>query len=187
MNKITIALIVLTIVFGSTGFGQASLIDDQVSMYHGSPLFSTPESTNGIVTVTVEAGAKDDVTALHFDVYTVDIEESSVIVDFLKLNQFGNPGVFDYSGLVINDLDFEPGYILLGVDVDTNMKGWDDSRLIFGDDYVGFNWQGLMVDGGTNLTALLDFGPNPIPIPPTLLLFATGIACYSLFRRKLTK
>jgi hypothetical protein len=186
MKKITIDGIALTFVLILIGVAQASLIDDQVNVYHGSPLFSTPDAASGGDTVTVETGVNDIIT-LHFGVYQVDIEESSVIVDFLKPNQFGNPGVFDYSGLVLNDLDFEPGYILLSVDVDTNMNGWDESRLMFGDDYVGFNWQGLTVDGGVNFTALLDFGPSPIPIPPTLLLFATGIVGYTLFRRKMTK
>ncbi len=124
---------------------------------------------------------------MHFGVYDVDVEEASVIVDFLKPNQFGNPGVFDYAGLVVSDLDFEPGYILLGVDVDTNMAGWDESRLMFSDDFAGFNWQGLSVDGDTNFTAFFDFGPNPIPIPPTLLLFVSGIAGFTLIRRKITK
>ena len=186
MKNITIKIIAITFVFYLSGFAQASLIDDLVDVSHQSPLFSIVDEASGGATVTVAEGA-DDLIALHFDVYQVDIEESSVIVDFLKTNQFGNPGVFDYAGLVLNDLDFEPGYILLGVDVDTNMKGWDESRLLFGDDFVGFNWQGLTVDSDTNLTAFLEFGPSPIPIPPTLLLFATGIAGFTYFRRKITK
>jgi len=187
MKNFTIKIIAITFVFCLGGFAQASLIDDLVDVSHQSPLFSIIDEASGGDTVTVEAGAKDDVITLHFDVYQVDIEENSVIVDFLKPNQFGNPGVFDYAGLVVSDLDFEPGYILIGVDVDTNMQGWDESRLMFGDDFVGFNWQGLTVDGDTNLTAFLEFGPSPIPIPPTLLLFATGIAGFTYFRRKITK
>jgi hypothetical protein len=58
---------------------------------------------------------------------------------------------------------------------------------MFGDDYAGFNWQGLSVDGSTNFTAFFDFGPNPIPIPATLLLFVSGIAGFTLIRRKITK
>jgi hypothetical protein len=186
MKKITINIIAITFVFCLSGFAQASLIDDQVDVYHRSPLLSILDEASGGDTVTVETGANDAIT-LHYGVYLVDIEESSVIVDFLRTNQFGNPGVFDYAGLVLSDLDFEPGYMLLGVDVDTNMAGWDESRLMFGEDFVGFNWQGLAVDDGTNFTALLDFGPSPIPLPPTLLLFATGIAGFTFFRRKITK
>ena len=187
MKKITVKIIAIIFVFCLSGFAQASLIDDQVDVYHRFPFFSIPDEASGGDTVTVEAGTKDDIITLHYGVYQVDIEESSVIVDFLKKNQFGDPGLFDFAGLVLTDLDFGPGYILLGVDVDTNMKGWDESRLTFGDDFVGFNWQGLSVDGDTNFTTLLDFGPIPMPIPPTLLLFATGIAGFVFFRRKITK
>ena len=192
MKKITRKLIAIVFVFCLSGFAQASLIDDQVIVQHRAPLFTIVDAASGGDTVTVadgtlEESTADDIIALHYDVYKVDIEQSSVIVDFLKPNQFGNPGVFDYSGLVLSDLDFASGYILLGVDVDTNMKGWDDSRLMFGDDYVGFNWQGLTVDNDTSLTAFLEFGPSPIPIPPTLLLFATGIVGFTFFRRKNTK
>jgi hypothetical protein len=186
MKKITLQIITIAFVFCLTGFAQASLIDDLVDIEHHFPFFGTVDAASGggqeiLVTSGIE------VQGMHFGVYDVDVEEASVIVDFLKPNQFGNPGVFDYSGLVVSDLDFEPGYILLGVDVDTDMAGWDESRLIFGDDFAGFNWQGLSVDGDTNFTAFFDFGPNPIPIPPTLLLFVSGIAGFTLIRRKITK
>jgi hypothetical protein len=186
MKKITLQIITIAFVFCLTGFAQASLIDDLVDIEHHSPVFGTVDATSGggqdiLVTSDIE------VQGMHFGVYDVDVEEASVIVDFLKPNQFGNPGVFDYAGLVVSDLDFEPGYILLGVDVDTNMAGWDESRLMFGDDFTGFNWQGLSVDGDTNFTAFFDFGPNPIPIPPTLLLFVSGIVGFTLIRRKITK
>ena len=186
MQKITIHVIITAFVLCLSGFAQASLIDDQVDVYHRSPFLTIVDESSGGDTVTVKAGSEDAV-ALHFDVYWVDIEESGVSVDFLRTNQFGNPGVFDFTGLVISDLDFEPGYLLLGADVDTNMKGWDDSRLMLGEDFVGFNWQGLTVDSDTNFTAFFEFGPSPIPIPPSLLLFVTGIAGFTFFRRKITK
>ncbi len=186
MKKITLQIITIAFVFCLTGFAQASLIDDLVDIEHHSPVFGTVDAASGggqdiLVTSDIE------VLGMHFGVYDVDVEEASVIVDFLKPNQFGNPGVFDYAGLVVSDLDFEPGYILLGVDIDTDMAGWDASRLMFGDDFAGFNWQGLSVDGSTNFTAFFDFGPNPIPIPSTLLLFVSGIAGFTLIRRKITK
>jgi hypothetical protein len=84
---------------------------------------------------------------MHFGTYDVNVEDDRVIVDFLKLNQFA---VRDYNGLVLRNLVFESGDILLGVDVVTN--GWDEwdedeeSRLTFGGDFVAFNWQGLTVD-----------------------------------------
>jgi hypothetical protein len=186
MKKFTFQIITIAFVFCLTGFAQASLIDDLVDIEHHFPLFGTVDvSSGGGQDILVTSGT--EVQGMHFGVYDVNVEADSVIVDFLKENQFGDPGVFDYNGLVLSDLDFEPDYILLGVDVDTNMAGWDESRLMFGDDFAGFNWQGLSVDGSTNFTAFFDFGPNPIPIPATLLLFVSGIAGFALIRRKITK
>jgi hypothetical protein len=191
MKKITFQIITIAFIFCLTGFAQASLIDDLVDIEHHFPLFGTVDAgSGGGQDIPVTASGPEvppEVEGMHFGVYDVDVEADSVIVDFLNPNRFGDPGVFDYNGLVLSDLDFEPGYILLGVDVDTNMDGWDASRLMFGDDFAGFNWQGLSVDGSTNFTAFFDFGPNPIPIPPTLLLFVSGIAGFALIRRKISK
>jgi hypothetical protein len=183
MKKITFQIITIAFVFCLTGFAQASLIDDLVDIEHHFPLLgNVDELSGGGQDILVTSGT--EVEGMHYGVYDVNVGADSVIVDFLKLNQFA---VSDYNALVLSDLDFEPGYILLGVDVDTNMVGWDESRLMFGDDFAGFNWQGLTVDGTTNFTAFFDFGPNPIPIPATLLLFASGIAGFTLIRRKITK
>ncbi len=182
MKKTTFQIITIAFVFCLTGFAQASLIDDLVDIEHHFPRFGTVDAASGGQDILVTSGI--EVEGMHFGVYDVDVDEDSVVVDFLKLNQFA---VRDYNGLVLSDLDFEDGYILLGADVDTNMAGWDASRLMFGDDFAGFNRQGLSVDGNTNFTAFFDFGPNPIPIPPTLLLFVSGIAGFTLIRRKITK
>jgi hypothetical protein len=194
MKKITLQIIAIAFVFCLTGLAQASLINDQsgVDIEHHFPTFGTIDlGSGGGQGIQVTASGPDvppEVEGMHFGVYDVDVEANSVTIDFLRDNRFGDLDVFDWSGLVISDLDFQPGYILLGVDVDTNMVGWDDeTRLMFGDDYAGFNWQGLAVNANTNFTAIFDFGPNPIPIPATLLLFVSGIAGFTLIRRKITK
>jgi hypothetical protein len=179
MKIITLPIIVIVFVFCLTGFVQASLIDDLVLVEHRFPDFNTPIEGES---VTVQDGTTE-IFGMQFS-YDVNIEESSVIVDFTTTNQFT---VRSYNGLVLSGLDFQEGYILLGVDVNTNMVGWDASRLVFDDHLAGFNWQGLTVDGTTDFTALFDFGPNPIPIPPTLILFVSGIAGFTLIRRKIKK
>jgi hypothetical protein len=187
MKKITFQIITIAFVFCLTGFAQASLINDLVLVEHHFPDFGTPDELSGGGEVTVQDGTTE-IFGMHFNVYDVDIEGSDLTVNFTTTNQFGIPGVFNFSGLVLSDLDFQPGYILLGVDVDTNMAGWDDeTRLMFGDDFAGFNWQGLSVNSNTYFTAIFDFGPNPIPIPATLLLFVSGIAGFTLIRKKITK
>jgi hypothetical protein len=185
MKKITFPIIAIAFLLCSTGLGQASLIGDLVDIEHHFPQFGTIDvGSGGGQDILVTSGI--EVQGMHFGVYDVDVRDSSVDVDFVTLTQ-NTFGTSNYNGLVLSGLDFEDGYILLGVDVDTNMSGWTDSRLTFGDDFAGFNWQGLTVDGTTNFTALFDFGPNPIPIPPTLLLFVSGLAGFTLIRRKITK
>jgi hypothetical protein len=189
MKKITFQIITIAFVFCLTGFAQASLIDDLsgVDIEHHFPLLGTVDEDSG-GGQGIKVTSDTEVLGMHYGVYDVNVEADSVIVDFLKDNRFGDLDVFDWSGLVLSDLDFQPGYILLGVDVDTNMVGWDDeTRLMFGDDFAGFNWQGLSVNANTNFTAFFDFGPNPIPIPATLLLFVSGIVGFTLIRRKITK
>jgi hypothetical protein len=182
MKKTILYIITPMLVVGLTGLAQASLIDDHVLVEHHFPFFGNVDTDSGGGEVTVWDDATE-IFGMHFGVYDVDIEENGVTVDFLKTNRFGS---FDFNGLVLSDLDdSEEGYILLGVDVETNMEGWDDYRLIFGDDFVGFNWEGLTVDSDTTFDVFFEFGPNPIPIPATLFLFVTGIAGFSLLRRKI--
>jgi hypothetical protein len=182
MKKTILYIITPMLLVGLSGWAQASLIDDQVLVEHHFPFFDSVDEASGGGEVTVQDGTTE-IFGMHFGVYDVDIEESSLDVNFTKTNQFSSA---DFNALVLSDLDdSEPGYILLGVDVDTDMTGWDDSRLIFGDDFAGFNWQGLTVDDNTDFTAFFEFGPNPIPIPATLLLFVTGIVGFTLLRRKI--
>ena len=181
MKKLKFQILIIIFVSCLSSFAQASLINSQVDIEHNFPRFGTVNTASGggqdiLVTTGIE------VEDMHFNVYDVDVREDSVFVDFLKADTFATS---IYNGLVLSGLDFEDGYILLGVDIDTNLTGWDDSRLTFGDDWAGFNWQGLGVDDSKNFTALFDFGPNPIPIPTTLLLFATGMAGFFFIRKKI--
>jgi hypothetical protein len=112
MKKITFQIITIAFVFCLTGFAQASLIDDLVDIEHHFPLFGTVDAASGGgQDITVTSGT--EVLGMHFGVYDVNVEAESVIVDFLKTNRFGDPGVFDYSGLVLSDLDFQPEYMMI--------------------------------------------------------------------------
>ena len=90
--------------------------------------------------------------------------------------------ILNFNGLVVSDLDDDGGngWILLNAAVQTDVAGWDDSRIIIGNDYVGFNWSGLAFNTTTDFEATLEFGPNPIPIPTSLMLFITGLAGFAV-------
>ena len=181
MKKFIFQIITIAFVFCLIGFAQASLIGDWVLVEPQFPMFTPPVDRSDDVNVLVAAGTTDVIRIEG--TYDVNMEESSVDVDFLTMNTYETRS---FNGLVLGDLDFETEYILLGVEVTTNLAGWNDSRLELGVDYVGFNWQDLTVFSDTDFTAIFEFGPNPIPIPSTLLLFVTGLTGFFLIKRKIT-
>jgi hypothetical protein len=182
MKQLLTIILTVTMTLVFTGLASASLIGQDVIVKYQDPFFE--ES----FTVTVEQGNGDTVDLLKFmsetGVFTVDLEADSALVDFNKANNFGSA---TFAGLILEDLiDSNPEHILLGVTVDTSLTWWDDSRLKFGNDFAQFNWQGEMVESTDYFDAVFQFGPNPIPIPTSLLLFVTGIVGFALLRRKIT-
>jgi hypothetical protein len=179
MKKLTYYILTFAFSLYLTGSAYSSLIEDEVFVTYKDPFFSQTE------TVTVKEGSEDAIDLL-FGVMTVDMEADGVIIDFNRPNTFGSAS---FAGLIIDDLDYDNNdqdYILLGVEVDTNMRGWADNRILFDDDTVSFNWYGLFVDENTYFTVIFEFGPNPIPIPNSVLLFVTGIAGFALIRRRIS-
>src|SRR5688572_28122241 len=101
---------------------RATLIGDDVTVQHHYSNWITPLQTLG--TVTVESGTGDLVGLLPG--YTVDIGGTSAAVDF---NMTGVWTGSAYNGLLFSSLDFYGGTGgLLGLEIDTNMRGWTDSR-----------------------------------------------------------
>jgi hypothetical protein len=184
MKKILTIIFAITLSLGFTGAAQASLVGDDVLVEHRFPNMETIFGPGG-GWKTVDADSPEAILA--FGVYEVDIGESGVHIDFLRNDNFI---VARFHGLYLADLnDSNPENILLGVTVDTSLTWWDDSRLLFGDDFVTFNWAGIdepnQIASTDYFDAVFQFGPNPIPIPTSLLLFVTGIVGFMLIRRKL--
>ena len=162
------------------GLSNASLIGDSVTIGHHGPTIDQVALSD---TVTVEAGTGDIVTLGSF---SVDMEADGFSVQFSTTDNFG---VFTFNGLVISDLNDDGGsdYILLDVSVTTDVADWDESRIIMGDDFAAFNWSGLSFDTTTNFEAMLEFGPNPIPLPASMILFLTGLVGFAAIRKKQRK
>jgi len=185
----------------------ATLIGDPVTLGHYSPEMAASYST------TVAAGDSDE-TAFYFSYpygYQVNVEADSIFVDYSYVIQPGDSGTWrdtatscawsedftldctevplSFNGLRVSDLDDSSGNPLINVIVDTNMAGWDNSRLSWGSRDVWFDWKGLSFDSGTYLNAQLEFGGDnaaaPVPEPSTLLLLGAGLAGFAAFRRKL--
>lgn len=182
MKKLVCVLGAVILLWAFTGVVDASLIGDTVYVEQIYPYLNLEADAYKSAAVEVAAGDGDVVTLGR---YSVDIEEDFLTVDF---NRNDNFGVFDFNGIVISDMnDSRDGYYLLDVEVITDVAGWDDSRVIFGDDFAAFNWSGLSFSSTSEFTAMLEFGPNPIPIPTTMVLFITGLLGIAVVRRKKNK
>ena len=188
------------------GSVNATLVGDSVTVGHYFPT-TPPSGAMQAASFLVQAGNADMYTFYNsypFG-YRVNVEANSILVDFAYLDEAA--GTFpdscpnfttffcsigtevSFNGLGVSDLHDSSGNPLQGVLVDTNMSGWDLSRLSFGNDSVQFDWKGLSFDTSTYLTATLSFGAlaAPIPEPETyaMLLAGLGLLGFAARRRKL--
>jgi hypothetical protein len=213
------------------GIANATLVGDTVTVGHYAPNTSTPSGT-GSSTFQVQTGNADRYTFYNSYPYgyQVNVEASSILLDFNYLreatthwedrrtetsftclggfpcNSWGyteTTVLFDFNGLIVSDLDDSSGNPLKGVTVETNMVGWDLSRLSFGADYVQFDWKGLttnsdlyewngvdqvfdLTKSATYFNATLDFGGTaaPVPEPETYAMMLAGLGLLGVVARR---
>lgn len=178
IKKFIMLLCLIISIIGLIGTGNTTLIGDNIVMTWYHPDLST--SIVGSSIVTVQAGLGDQWVS---SMIGYDVEESSIHAHYdyhdiaVSTSWYSAP----FNGLKVSDLDYSPETNLLGVTIDTNIEGWDSSRVQFGDDWVTFNWQGLTVYALQSSQPLsyfnadLNFGTSPIPEPATCLLLLCGL------------
>lgn len=179
---------VFLVFFCSVGVANSSLIGDGVLVQHLYPDLNTTTYITSVQTVAV--GDSDLVVVYRSDntgLYNVNLEADSVYVNFLFSGAWV-PSTFN--GLRLLSLEDDSGNPLQGVSVTTNMTGymaqWDASRITFGDDWnnwVAFNWNGLLVSDTTFFNATFDYDVDPIPIPGAVWLLGSGLAGLFALRR----
>lgn len=118
---------------------------------------------------------------------TIDADASSFSLEFYNVAQSFGSG-FDFNGYVISDFDYAPGYVLSGVSVQNNLINWDGGtainfaddtpltfteRISFTDDTVFLDFDGLSFRVTGDLNFELSF--SPVPLPPAIWLFITGV------------
>ncbi|MFH1148430.1 MAG: VPLPA-CTERM sorting domain-containing protein [Pseudomonadota bacterium] len=167
MKKIVVSLYFVFFGLHSAGVAYGSLIGDGVTLKHLCP--AIPFVFKSTV-VAVQEGAGD---RTNFEGhYWVDMEAGGILVDFVGNTAWIN---HPFNGLEVGDLDYGPGRIVSSVEIDTNMSGWDSSRLSFGDDYVRFNWSNLSFNNDSYFNADLSFRESPVPLPAAFYLLGTGL------------
>ena len=188
MKPSNIIAVAVLLAFGvATGAG-ASLIGDEVTIQYLENNVVLDEQTF------IVEGGNNDIQSTGFNTIKLNIEADKVLIDFTGFNSFdtGFSTFFGIKILGLNDVD-NPDWVLLGANVTENTMPsatqWfaeEESRLLIdpvnGD--VGFVWHQMSYRPGQSFTAMLEFGPNPIPIPATMALFVTGLIGFIIIRRK---
>jgi hypothetical protein len=155
---------------------QATLIGDTVSVeYHFPDLGTIFESHLTVV----QSGAADTVTFTTVGtVGNVNVEDSSVEIAWAPV-QFSSAA---FNGVVITDMDFIPPTEIVGLNIVTDLPGWNDSRASFTADSIALNFENLLAFDGFSMSANLLL--KTTPEPASMGLFALGIAGVALRARR---
>jgi len=154
------------------------------------------------VTIRTQVG-----TTPNINIYSVMVEDGPVELDIDSLGKHNIESSFiyaDWNNPTFSGIGFDstrtdieylgldwtdaPG-ILTGFTLTTNIFNLDDSRISFGDDFIKVDLKGLSATGGQSSSPFsfyqLDLLVSQVPLPPTVLLFLTGlVGLVGVARRK---
>jgi len=155
-----------------SGSANALLIGDTVHIAHNFDTLGTEIYTP--MDVLVEDGPGDVANVSPW--YSVDVDDSSVWVDYLGTTSWTDN--VNFNGLVISQIDS----MLSNFVIDTNFVGWDDSRFTYADNSLRFDWQGLAFN--TDTFFHIDFNDGEVPEPSIIALFGLGLIGLGFARRR---
>jgi MYXO-CTERM domain-containing protein len=154
---------------------RANLLGDVISIDHYYPNLSSSGLYEAHTTL-VTAGTGDSTNMIG--AYVVNPEAGSINVHFT----FGASSwsVQPFNGLVIGGIDDA----LLSVTADTNLAGWDVSRLSYDAHTIYSNWSGLAFDNSSYFRLhLVQAAPVP-ETPSTLTLIGLSVAALLVLHRR---
>ena len=175
--KIKNTLLALTML-GCAATANASLMGDTVHIAQNYPVIGSEfYPTDAVVGGGVEFSWPS--------VLTLDVGASSIDIIFNSVGFIDIPsGGNNHNGPIVSDLDFSLGGILSGFsNFSTNVAGFTAANIIFGDDFIGFNFDGLSMSGDQFIHVDLNFSSD-VPEPSALALLGLGLAGLSMARRK---
>jgi hypothetical protein len=168
---------------GCSGVAHALLFLGQTVNYqYFFPDLSTPyaNADNGDDLV----GPQTEVTNITDDLGTMDVSDTNLFVDFT----FPGTTFFfsaDFNGFRLSDANGTiDAFTSVTINPQTNMAGFDSSRISFNADQIFVNWQGLSFDTDTVVSLDVNGAPAQVPEPATLALAALALFGVGLARRK---
>ncbi|HHP7233948.1 MAG TPA: hypothetical protein ACFCUC_04890 [Desulfobacterales bacterium] len=188
MKPIAIAgalfLLSLTAVSGAFAY---FIGDDVIFEYYTSGIL---RDTSGPDPIFIQEGPDEtDTVVLASKTALLDMDSDRFILNMVRNNGIFGSALFSGFKVVGLENTENPDWILLGVDIETDLAGWTDDRFETTADENGlnlwFNLEGMSLPSGSSLTAVFEFGPNPIPIPATAALFVTGLIGFAIVRKRI--
>jgi hypothetical protein len=183
MRPLKIVVICLLLGLGVVPGSSAYFIEDDVTLEYWQ--FGAPRESQ---TVTIADGL-DDAVLLETNSALLNVDADRLTIEMVRNNAFPASGLFWGFKVLGLENQENPDWILLGVSIETNLPSWSEDRFEVTNDENGlnlaFDFEGMSLPLGRSLTAVFEFGPNPIPIPATAALFVTGLVGFAIVRKRI--